>query len=521
MKIKKQSHSFVKGAIILMIFGMISKVIGAVYRLPLTSIVTAEGMGLYQLVFPVYTIMLTISSGGLPSSISKLISENLAKKQFRQANKILKLSFILLLTFSLFCAVIICLFANFFANIQGNKSAAICYYGIAPAVVFVGLISGFRGYFQGCENMYPSAISGLIEQIIKLLVGLFLAQKLLSKGIAYSVLGAMMGITVSEVVAFVYLLIAFLVHKTKNKIHFTKQDIFLSNKKTFKAIISTSTIITVGGLIMPLGMLIDSSLIINLLKGAGYSGVYATTLFGLQSGTVGSIINMPVVLSLALATAILPRVSIKSAKGDCEGLKADANKAILFAVMIALPASFGCMGLAEPIIKLLYRRSLSAYEISIAANILQVASISIFYLAILQVTNGILQGTGKVWIPIISLSVGVIIKIILNVVLVPIDSIGILGAEIATASCYCIALLINLFILKKQGVIKLSFKILFLMLIAVLTYASKYIFEMINKTNINFYLSFFTTVFVTVLFYACLVFVLYKKEFLQKKSKIK
>ncbi len=518
MKAKTKNKSFVKGAIILMIFGIISKVIGAVYRLPLTSIVTAEGMGLYQLVFPVYTIMLTISSGGLPSSISKLISENLAKKQFRQANKILKLSFVLLVSFSFLCALVIAFCANFFANIQGNQSAYVCYYGIAPAVVFVALISGFRGFFQGCENMYPSAISGLIEQSVKLIAGLFLAQKFLSKGVAYAVLGAMLGITLSEIVAFFYLLISFVMHKIKNKVSYNSQGLVLSNKSTFKAIISTSAIITIGGLIMPFGMLIDSSLIINLLKGAGYSSGYATTLFGLQSGTVGSIINMPVVLSLALATAILPRVSVKNACKDKVGLEEDANKAVLFAVLLALPASFGCLGLADPILKLLYRKSLTADQINMAANILQVASISIFYLAVLQVTSGILQGIGKAWVPLVSLSVGVIVKIVLNVLLVPVDSIGILGAEIASASCYFAALLINLIVLKKQGVIKLNFKLLILMLFAVATYAGKYVFELIVKTNVNFYLSFFTSIFVVVLLYSVVVFILYRKEIFKRKT---
>jgi len=155
-----------------MLFGFLSKIVGAVYRIPLTSIIGAEGMGLYQMVFPLYTLMLTISSSGLPSSISKLVSENIAKNNYKQADKIIKMSFILLVCFSVLCCFIVLLFSSTFSKIQGNKDAMLCYIGIAPAIVFVGLISGFRGYFQGLQQMVPSAVSGFIEQVVKMVLGL-------------------------------------------------------------------------------------------------------------------------------------------------------------------------------------------------------------------------------------------------------------------------------------------------------------------------------------------------------------
>ena len=515
---KKERKSFVKGALILIIFGLISKVIGAIYRLPLTSIVTAEGMGLYQLVFPVYTLMLTISSGGLPASISKLISESLAKRNYRQANKILKIAFLILITFSLICSIIVLLLSGTFARIQGNENAKICFIGIAPAIIFVGLIAGFRGYFQGLENMFPSAISGFIEQLIKLLAGLFLAQRLLPKGIAYSVFGAMIGISLSEFIAFIFLLIVFIIHRKRHKFDYARQEKILSSKDAFKKVLSTSFFITLGGLVMPLGMMVDSVIIVNVLKNSGYSASAATVLFGLQSGTVGSIVNMPVVVSLALATAILPRVSAKRASGDVQTMKQEASKAVLLAIIIALPASFGCLGLAEPIIKLLYRRSLSANQIIIAVKILEVASISIFYLALVQVTAGILQGVGLMWVPVISLSVGMVIKILLDLILVRVFSVGILGAEMASGACYLFALIINLAVLKHKGVLVFDFKIIFLLFISALAYFGKYVFKLILKTNINYFLSFFTSVFIVIIVYFVLLILLYRKELLKRKS---
>ena len=405
-----------------------------------------------------------------------------------------------------------------FAKLQGNENAKICFLGIAPAIVFVGFIAGFRGYFQGLENMLPSAISGFIEQFVKLFAGLYLAQKFLTKGVAYSVFGAMLGITLSELIAFIFLFLMFLLQRKKHKFNYYIKEKVSGNKETFKKVLSTSLFITLGGLVMPLGMMIDSVIIVNVLKSSGYVASEATVLFGLQSGTVGSIINMPVVFSLSLSTAVLPRVSTKNVNQDHEGMKKDVSKAILLAIIISLPASFGCLGLAEPIIKLLYRRSLSAQQIAVAVKLLEVASISIFYLALVQVTAGVLQGIGLIFVPLISLSIGMVSKILLDIILVRIFSVGILGAEVASGVCYLVALLINLSVLKHKKVLRFDYKIILLMCFSILAYCGKYVFKLILKTNINYFLSFFTSVFIVVLIYFMLVFLLYRKELLKRKT---
>ena len=517
MKVTNKKSSFVRGAIVLMIFGILSKILGAIYRIPLTSIITPEGMGLYQMVFPVYALMLTVSSSGLPSSISKLISESLAKKEYRQVDRIMKVSFLLLFVFSIFCSLILVFGARGFATLQGNKDATICYLGLAPAIVFVGLLSGFRGYFQGFEKMLPSAISGFVEQFFKLVFGLFFAWLFMKKGVSYAVLGAMLGISLSEVFALFYMFVTYVVYRKKHKENSDNQSYdLLSTRQTAKKILSTSIFITLGGLIMPLGMLVDSALIINILKNVGFSTKMATTLFGLETGTVGSIVNMPVVLSLSLATAILPCVCSKKSQNDLEGAKKAVSKALFLAIMIALPASLGCYALANPIIKILYGHSLSAENIKIATNILEVASISIFYLAMVQVSAGVLQGISLVYVPAISLSVGMILKIVLNVVLVRIPSVNILGAEVANSFCYFVALLINLIVIKKQGFLQFSFKIFGILILSSLTLGAKYIYKFFINASLNFYLAFTMSVLIVVVVYLLFVFLFYKKELKEK-----
>ncbi len=510
MKGVSKEKAFYKGALVLMLFGFLSKVVGAVYRIPLTSIIGAEGMGLYQMVFPLYTLMLTISSSGLPSSISKLIAESRAKNNFRQANKILKISFVLLISFSLICTLLVFFLAKPIAIVQGNKKATICYLGIAPAIIFVGLISGFRGYFQGEENMFPTAISQFIEQIVKMALGLYFASLFIKKGLNYGVLGAMIGISVSELVAFLYLLIKYVFCSKKRK---KQLDLSVgqltSNREAVKSILSLSIYVTLGGLIMPLTMLIDSSLVINILKNIGFSETVATKLFGLQTGTVGSIINMPVVLSLGIATSILPCVAKNNVKGNMQEVKKSISKAILLTIIFALPASVGLMTFSQQIIRLLYSKSLSTAQIYVASQILEVASFGVFYLAMVQVTAGILQGVSKFFVPLISLSCGAVVKIILNVVLIRIKSVNILGAEVSTVACYIVALIVNLYVLKRQGLLNLDYKIFFVFIFSSFIYLSKYLFNWFLFIKLNYYLSLFMTIFLVLMIYFTLLFILY------------
>ncbi len=514
----EKNGKFLKGAVVLMLFGLLSKVVGAVYRIPLTSIITAEGMGMYQMVFPLYTLLLTISSSGLPSSISKIISENLAKNRYRQAERTMKVSFILLISFSVLCSLIVFFGAKFFASVQGNKDVYICYLGLCPAIIFVGLISGYRGYFQGLMKMFPSAVSGFFEQIFKLGFGLWLSSVLVKKGINYGVLGALLGVSISEAFAFLYLFLTYIIYKRRHAVSNASDDFELSYKKTAGKILSLSLFVTLGGLIMPISMLIDSSVTINILKSIGYGVKSATTLFGLQTGSVGSIVNMPVVLSLSVATAILPCVSHQVASKDFEGAKESASRALLIAIIFALPSSVGCFSLAEPIIRLLYARSLNAVEIEISAKILEVASISIFYLALLQVTSGLLQGLNCFYVPLISLIVGGIAKVVLNLILIRIPQVNILGAEVSNAICYSLALIINLAVLKRKGVIKMDFRLLGVIILSGMVYFSKYVFVFLRGLAVNFYVSLLITLVMVVGIYFFFIFILYKKQLFHRKK---
>ena len=441
-------NKLINGVILLSVFGIVSKLIGAVYRIPLTYILKPEGMGLYQMVFPLYALLLAISSSGFPASISKLISGYNAKHEFKKASMILKHSIVLLIIFSGLSTLILLSFGNMIAGVQGNSASGSLYMIIAPAIIFVGLISGFRGYFQGLGNMLPSSLSMLIEQITKLGFGLLFANLLSKSGLIYSVIGAVLGVVVSEVITFVFLFVYFLIYRRDDLKNF--KNLSLSNRKTNKEILFNVIPITLGGIIMPISMFIDSSIVINLLSRAGFTVSVSTSLFGISSGVVGSIINMPVVFSIAINTTLLPLVSKYFISGNMTAVRKNVSKALNITLVIILPISIIMFFFSDMILNFLYGNCLISYQKDVASMLLKFGAFSSFYLSIVQVTTGALQGINKTIIPVISLFFGATLKIILTIFLVKNPVIHIYGMMIASIGCFALASLINLCVIFKH-----------------------------------------------------------------------
>ena len=191
-------RAFIKGGAFFALLCLMAKGIGALYRIPLTNIMGAEGIGLYQIVFPLYSVLLTVSGGGLPSAISKTVSSFHAEGAEENARRTLYISLAVLTAAGAVGSALLFFFRGRIAALQGNPDAAIAYVGIAPAVVLVSVISCFRGYFQGKLDMLPSGISQVVEQVVKMIAGLVLCSRLLVYGVPYAALGALLGVSISE-----------------------------------------------------------------------------------------------------------------------------------------------------------------------------------------------------------------------------------------------------------------------------------------------------------------------------------
>ncbi len=445
----KGHKSFVKGAAILGGAGLLVKFIGAIFRIPLTNIIGADGMANYQVAYPVYATLVVIATAGLPAAISKMVAERVTVGDYRGAHKVFQTALKVLFLVGVVSTGIMLALSGVLADAANIPTAKLGLMLISPSLFFVAILSSYRGYFQGLQMMSPTALTQIVEQVIKLGAGLYLASLWISKGFEYGAAGALLGVTISEV--FALIVIIFIYNrkkgdiKEKRKIH-SKTPITSSFKSTAKELLRYAIPITIGGSIMPIVAFLDTLIVTNKLAAINYSAyniLSPTTSFGVLTGTVNPLINMPAVLSLALCMSLVPAIS--EARAEKNPLEVGKRSAMGFklAVLIGLPSAIGMFLLAEPIISMLYSAGLSAAELEVGAQLLKISAIGVLFLTLLQTMTGVLQGAGKVHIPLINLAVGASVKVILSLILIGIPSLNINGAAIGTAACYGIASMLN------------------------------------------------------------------------------
>ncbi len=427
---KKQT--IVKGSLILGMGAFLAKFLGAIYRIPLTSLLKSEGLGLYQMIFPVYVVLLDFSGAGVPNALSKLVAENREKGEIY-----LKVSLRFFAVMGLLASLIMAVFAKPFSLMQGNSNAYLGYLFLAPAIFLVSILSCYRGYFQGQMNMTPTAISQIIEQSIKLILGLLFVYVFLPN-LPLAVGGATLGITLSELVAFIYVYILYGKIKRLNNcaLVITKKErkIFLKN------IIRYAIPVTLLGIILPLSQVMDSFLALNIM---GKYTSNATSLYGLLSGVAITVVSLPVSVCYGVSTSAVPSVAKCKSPKEREQ---NSAKAILLTFLLSLPCMVICYIFAPFIIGLLFR-SLSGEEKSIAVNLLKIISPAVLLLSLIQTLNAIFIGKSKPYIPIVTMLLGVILKIVLEVIFYNDKRLNIYGGGLALIACYFFITLVNLIIM--------------------------------------------------------------------------
>ena len=450
-----KENKFARGALILLVGGLICKLIGAIYRIPLSNILGAEGIGIYQLVFPIFSLFLILASGGSATALSKLVASCRAKGENKRARRFLFQSIILLLVASLVFSGLFLAFGGPLSSFQGNEKAALGYVGAAIAIVFASVLTAFRGYFQGYQNMTPTAVSQIIEQVLKLVLGLTFAHLLIGRGPAYGAMGAMIGVGVSEIFALLYLAITYAFKR--KKLDILEPEIETTFSQDLKLLIKQTLPITLNSLIMPLILAIDSFLIVNLLVSGGNSSEISTEMFGVYSGMVNSLVNFPTVFSMALAISLVPAISYGREKQE---KNLDASSVFKLIFYIAIPCIFIYFCFSREIIAVLYPSATNQNLLSLGALLLRISAINILYISLLQITTAILQGNGKSLAALANVSVAGVIKILLTLVFVS-GAFGIYGAAIASAICYSIAAGLNIITLRHEFNFSIKFKPIF------------------------------------------------------------
>lgn len=458
-----KNNSFIKGAAILGIAGGIVKILGAIYRLPLANIIGSEGMGYYQTAYPLYTLLLTISTAGFPVAIAKLVSEKRAIEDYNAAHRVFKVALVGLFLGGILTSSFVFLFSDEIVASLGNPNAYYSLIALVPALLFVPIMAAFRGFFQGHQSMAPTAISQIMEQFFRVVTGLALTYYLLDRGTAIAAGGASFGGSVGAV--FGVLTMVFVYSRRRKKIRDEMQTSIVTEEYKVRQIVKDLLIIavpiTIGSAIMPMMDSIDVAIVLNRLQSIGYTKGQANELYGNLKGMAQTLINLPQVFSMAIAMSLVPAIASANAKRDKLEIKNTISSGIRMTLLIGLPAGIGLYILADPIISLLYYNN-PPETISSVASLLKTLSMGVVFLTLVQALSSILQGLGKPMVPAINLFIGAGVKVIFSYVLTAIPSINISGAAISTVLAFMIAAVLDLFFVIKYSGIKINIKNVFL-----------------------------------------------------------
>lgn len=449
---------FLTNVLVVMVSQILIKLVGLVYKIYLTN---KEGFGdagnaIYGSGYQIYSLLLLVSSIGIPSAIAKLVSERLANDDYKGAFKIFKVSFYTVGIIGFICTCLLFFGADFIANsLLLIPEAELTLKCLAPSIVIVALASTIRGYFNGRSAMKATANSQSLEQIFKTLFTIIIVELVAfsySNNTELMAAGATLATTLSIILSFIYI---YIFYARRKKIFNEENQKYAQNYeeeslfRTIKKILIVSIPISLTSIISSINKSIDSVTVMRGLTNF-MSREEAQFQYGILSGKVDTLVSLPLSVNIAIAVAILPYLSFAYEKKDHKGIIKNLNMAILVTLLIAFPCAFGMSVFAGPILRLVFPNAASG------ANILAAISPLIVFSVLTQTINSALQGLGDYKTPVIALIFGAIVKTILNLILIPIETIGIYGAIISSIICQFIAFIIGFIKLKKMTSLKLD-----------------------------------------------------------------
>ena len=422
---RKGENSFIKGAAWIAAGGFVAKVIGALYRIPLTNLIGGKGLGLYQLVYPVYCLLLTVSATGIPSSIAKLTAERIARGENDRA--VLKTAMKLFVLIGLTGSVIMALVAPWLAKMQGSEGVLSGYYALAPSVLLVSAISVFRGWFQGRNHMFPTALSEVTEQLVKVGVGLPLAY-FFRNDVEKAVVYLLLAVSVSELVTLVMMAV---LYRREKRGEMGNEG----GRVEMKSVLRLSIPVTLSSILLPLSGLLDSVLAPRLLSAYASDAV---TLFGLFSGGAVTVVNLPVSVCYGIAAASVPRVAMVT-----EGRRRRVLSSLGLTLLVGGGSALGLYLFAEPAAKIIFR-SLEGEELETLIGLIKAFSVSAMTLSAVQTLSACLTAQGKPQYAAISMALAMLVKTVLYVFWLRDPTISVFGLAYATNIAYAVAFFLNL-----------------------------------------------------------------------------
>lgn len=453
-----KKEGFMQGVITLMFSQVLIKILGLVYTLYLTNRegFGDKGNGICASGYQIYALLLTISSIGVPSAISKLISERTAVGDNKGAHRIFKIAFATFAVIGLIGSLLLFFGAHIIAtNWLQIPEAEMTLVALSPAVFFVTIASVMRGYFNGRQKISTGAKSQTLEQIFKTLLTIIIVEivAILSNvSTEWMAAGANLATTLATFLGFSYLFLYYrcerreIAAEIKNTVNYKYERV----SQIIKRILFVSIPITLTAIMSSINKNVDSFTVVRNLKKFLPEDM-ATAQYGILGGKVDTLTSLPLAINVAFATALVPAISAAKARNDNKTITEKTSFSLLVSMLIGLPCTIGMFIFAQPILNLLFPNA------NDGALILQISSLTIIFTILDQTINGALQGYGKLMIPTISLGIGVFVKFMLNIILLPIPSIGIYGAAIGSVACHLVAFTIAITALRKNIKLNLTF----------------------------------------------------------------
>lgn len=449
----KAQKNFLSGALILTVANVMVKLIGAVYKIPLANWIKPEGMNFYNDAYQIFSLLFVLSTAGVPVAIAKMVSESIVDKRLKEPKKILGVSTGIFAVIGLVLMAVMVLFAPALSDYFDYEKVNICLYLIAPAIFLTAVTATIKGYFQGYKCMTPTAIFQVIEASFKL-VGLGIVFIMLRQGITDPMIlacGGILGVTFGSFAAGLFILIRYLSERELG----SRTAESLASRKAgtiAKTTLALAVPISLSSAVMSLTSTLDMFLVKGSLATYGLTSKMVESVYGSYAGATWSLFNLPPTLTVTVGIAVLPFLTTALAKKNTKEAIVNMRSSAKVVALIAMPCSLGMSAMAEPIIKMLYNRSYW----TVAIPTLQVLALSIFFVSFVSLTGVFLQAAGKVKTSLLTMGIGGVLKLIINVVMV--SQIGIMGAPLGTFACYGSIALLNVLFIRKYVGFKLPIK---------------------------------------------------------------
>lgn len=475
----RKKQGFVGGALILMLSNIIVKIVGALFKIPLSNIIGDTAMGFFGTAYSVYSMFFLISTAGLPVAISRMIASAKAKSKTREVEKIYRVSLWIFMIIGAVGSAILFFGSNWIASFPKEPELSVCLRTISPIMFLICVASCVRGYFQGLQNMTPTAVSQVLETLGNLFIGLSLGYWAVKRGYGPSEVAAFVlaGVTAGVALSALYLFCAKAIAKRDKEVGLLDQEV-RSGKELAKELIRIAIPITLASSVLSLNSVIDSMVAVGRMNDMGSVGLgflraapgieegkLAISVYGAYTAKAVTIFNVPPTVVYPFAISIIPAISAALSSGDQVGLKKTMDFTFRIVSVICLPLAVGLGVMSRPIVDLLFAdkdlfetASGMVTSNALAANMLTILSIAILFSGLVSVSGAMLQAYGHEKVSIVSTSLGVLSKFISVFLLVGVPFIGAYGIPLSTLICYLIMFGFNMLFLVKYVKYRFSIK---------------------------------------------------------------